>query len=290
MARPTRLGAPARAAWEGSLGSGAAHVVGPAAEHRRPARGAAVGACRGGAAVARARPQRRPRHRRRHRLVGGARSPPRPTSTAGWPSHATQPAPRGAVLGAVLGGAVAVAARALRGPVRLASCVAWLAGSQADPRRSGHPSPDEPAEERRDHDRQASSRAPSGACSAPRCARWNSRASSRARWTSTAPSRSRACMRPTSTRCGSRRGPRPLRGGGGRGDRRAVRLPARARPPRGPDPGLPAADRLPHRRAPLAGEFGIQARLVRPADHARQPAHPRARCRPAAAATSTATR
>ena len=37
-----------------------------------------------------------------------------------------------------------------------------------------------------------------------------------------------------------------------RGDRRAVRLPARARPPRGPDPRLAVRDRLPHRRAPDA--------------------------------------
>jgi hypothetical protein len=36
---------------------------------------------------------------------------------AGMGAHASYPSPRGAVLGAILGGVVAVAARALRGPV-----------------------------------------------------------------------------------------------------------------------------------------------------------------------------
>ena len=47
-------------------------------------------------------------------------------------------------------------------------------------------------------------------------------------------------------------------------------LPARARPPRAPRAGQPPADRVPHRRAPRLGEFGIQARLVAP-DGRRRP-------------------
>jgi hypothetical protein len=40
-----------------------------------------------------------------------------PALDAGLSAQATHPSPRGAVLGAILGGVVAVAARALRGPV-----------------------------------------------------------------------------------------------------------------------------------------------------------------------------
>jgi len=36
---------------------------------------------------------------------------------SGLSAHAAHPSPRGAVLGAILGGAIAVAARALRGPI-----------------------------------------------------------------------------------------------------------------------------------------------------------------------------
>ena len=40
-----------------------------------------------------------------------------PALDAGLTAHAAHPSPRGAVLGAILGGVLAVAARALRGPV-----------------------------------------------------------------------------------------------------------------------------------------------------------------------------
>ena len=39
------------------------------------------------------------------------------TFSGGLPAHAIHPGPRGAILGAVLGGVLAVGARALRGPV-----------------------------------------------------------------------------------------------------------------------------------------------------------------------------
>jgi eukaryotic-like serine/threonine-protein kinase len=109
-------GLPARAVWEGSLGATATHVVGPmlslgmllaatlwaAAALVLPwlvrGRSAAldvVAATTGTAAVAAATP----------------------LFAAGLTSHAAHPSPRGAVLGAVLGATLAVAARALRGPV-----------------------------------------------------------------------------------------------------------------------------------------------------------------------------
>ena len=108
---------PAREQWESSLGSGAVHVVGPLLSS-----GVLLGALLWALAAA-VLPW----------LVRGtgaaldivaatvwsaALLTAAPMLDAGLASHATQPAPRGAVLGAVLAGAVAVAARALRGPVR----------------------------------------------------------------------------------------------------------------------------------------------------------------------------
>jgi hypothetical protein len=40
-----------------------------------------------------------------------------PLLDSGLSTHASHPQPRGIVLGAILGGAIAVAARALRGPI-----------------------------------------------------------------------------------------------------------------------------------------------------------------------------
>jgi hypothetical protein len=101
--------------WEGSLGSAAVHVVGPMLSlgvllgaglwatgsmvlpwivRGRSAALDVVAATTWSAAIAAATP----------------------ALDAGLSAHA-HPSPRGAVLGAVLGGALAVAARALRGPV-----------------------------------------------------------------------------------------------------------------------------------------------------------------------------
>lgn len=117
-------GAPARAVWEGSLSSAATHVVAPllglgvlcgallwalaAASLPWLVRGSSValdlfGALAWSAALALATP--------RAVLAGGA-------SAASATSATTMAHPRGLVLGAILGGAVAIAARALRGPVR----------------------------------------------------------------------------------------------------------------------------------------------------------------------------
>ena len=54
-------------------------------------------------------------------------------------------------------------------------------------------------------------------------------------------------------RVAGHRGSPALRRGGARGHRRALRLPARARPPREARAGQPPADQLRHRRAPAPG-------------------------------------
>jgi eukaryotic-like serine/threonine-protein kinase len=109
-------GVPARAVWEGSLGSSASHVVGPMLTV-----GVLLGAVlwaagavslpwlvRGRSAVL--------------DVIGAvmwsaALASAAPLLDAGLSAHASHPSPRGAVLGAVLGAMFAVAARALRGPV-----------------------------------------------------------------------------------------------------------------------------------------------------------------------------
>ena len=110
-------GTPARAAWEGSLSSSATHVLAPLLTPGWLLGAAAVGARRARAAVDRARPQRRAGRRRRRHLDGGvaaaaalldagvgAAAQPRHAARA-WCSARCSPA------------LVAVAARALRGPV-----------------------------------------------------------------------------------------------------------------------------------------------------------------------------
>jgi hypothetical protein len=109
-------GTPARATWEGSLSGAALHVVGPMLSlgvllgatlwatastilpwvvRGRSATFDVVAATMWSAAVAAAAP----------------------LLDSGLSAHAAHPSPRGSVLGAVLGGTLAVAARALRGPV-----------------------------------------------------------------------------------------------------------------------------------------------------------------------------
>jgi eukaryotic-like serine/threonine-protein kinase len=113
-------GTPARAVWEGSLSSAAVHVIGPMLSlglllgaalwavgsallpwivRGRSAALDVVAATSWSAAIAAAAPA----------LDSGL------SAHVGWPGG--HPDPRGAILGAVLGGLLAVAARALRGPV-----------------------------------------------------------------------------------------------------------------------------------------------------------------------------
>jgi hypothetical protein len=109
-------GVPARAVWEGSIGSSASHVVGPMLTV-----GVLLGAVlwaagavslpwlvRGRSAVL--------------DVIGAvmwsaALASAAPLLDAGLSAHAAHPSPRGAVLGAILGAMFALAARALRGPV-----------------------------------------------------------------------------------------------------------------------------------------------------------------------------
>jgi eukaryotic-like serine/threonine-protein kinase len=109
-------GAPARTAWEGSLSSAAVHVVGPLFTL-----GVLLGALLWalGAVVL-------PWIVRGHSAAldvvaatvwSAAIVASAPLVDSGLGAHAAHPSPRGAVLGGVLGGALAVAARALRGPV-----------------------------------------------------------------------------------------------------------------------------------------------------------------------------
>jgi serine/threonine protein kinase len=109
-------GTPSRSSWEGSLQTTAVHVIGPLLSV-----GVLLGAVAwaGGAIVL-------PLIVRGRNaaldaiaavvwsalLVAAA-----PLLDRGLAAHAAQPSPRGAILGGVLGGALAVAARALRGPV-----------------------------------------------------------------------------------------------------------------------------------------------------------------------------
>ena len=109
-------GTPARAAWEGSLSATAAHVIAPLL-----VLGVLLGALLWGAgAVA------LPWIVRGRSAVldvvavtvwSAAIAAAAPALDAGLTAHAAHPSPRGAVLGAILGGVIAVAARALRGPV-----------------------------------------------------------------------------------------------------------------------------------------------------------------------------
>jgi serine/threonine protein kinase len=107
---------PPRGSWEGSLDGAAVHVIGPLLS-LGVLLGAALWAC---AAVL------------LPLIVRGRNAAVDAVATVAWAAtlaaaeplldgglvtHSSQPSPRGAILGAVLGGAVALAARALRGPV-----------------------------------------------------------------------------------------------------------------------------------------------------------------------------
>jgi hypothetical protein len=110
-------GTPARAAWEGSLNTAAVHVIAPALSL-----GVLFGALLWGTAAMALPWLVRGRSAAADVVAAtvwsAALAAAAPAVDAGLAAHGAHPSPHGAVLGAVLGGAVAVASRALRGPVR----------------------------------------------------------------------------------------------------------------------------------------------------------------------------
>jgi len=109
-------GMPARSAWEGSLSVTATHIIAPLL-----VLGVLLGALLWSVGAAVLPWVVRGRHAALDLLAVAiwsvAIAAVTPTLDAGLSAHVAHPSPRGAVLGAVLGGVVAVAARALRGPV-----------------------------------------------------------------------------------------------------------------------------------------------------------------------------
>jgi serine/threonine protein kinase len=114
LAHPS--GTPVRSAWESSLGLTASHVIGPLLSL-----GVLLGALLWAAGAIVLPWIVRGRSAALDILAVAVWSAviaaSAPVLDAGLSAHATHPSPRGAVLGAILGGVVAVAARALRGPV-----------------------------------------------------------------------------------------------------------------------------------------------------------------------------
>jgi eukaryotic-like serine/threonine-protein kinase len=109
-------GMPPRTSWEGSLDSTAVHVIGPLLSI-----GVLLGAVLwAGAAVLLpliVRGRNAPLDAVAAIVWSALLAAAAPLLDSGLAAHASHPTPRGAILGAVLGCAVAVAARALRGPV-----------------------------------------------------------------------------------------------------------------------------------------------------------------------------
>lgn len=109
-------GTPARTAWEGSFDSAAVHVIWPLLSL-----GVLLGAALWAGAAALLPLLLRGRNAALDVLAATVFSATlaacAPMLDNGLSAHAAAPSPRGAILGAVLGGALAVAARALRGPV-----------------------------------------------------------------------------------------------------------------------------------------------------------------------------
>jgi serine/threonine protein kinase len=107
---------PTRTAWESSLGSTSAHVLGPLLSL-----GVLLGAALWAAAAALLPLLVRGRSAALDVLAAtvwaAALAVAAPMLDNGLTAHAAQPSPRGAIVGAVLAGVLAVAARALRGPV-----------------------------------------------------------------------------------------------------------------------------------------------------------------------------
>jgi eukaryotic-like serine/threonine-protein kinase len=113
---PEPVGAPSRAVWEGSISSTASHVIGPLLS-LGVLFGALLWACsslvlpwlvRGRSAVLDVVAAT---------VWSASLFAVTPALDAGLSAQALHPSPHGAILGAILGGMVAVAARALRGPI-----------------------------------------------------------------------------------------------------------------------------------------------------------------------------
>jgi eukaryotic-like serine/threonine-protein kinase len=107
---------PARATWEGSLGVTAAHVIAPLLAVG-VLLGALLWACAAALLPLIVRGRRAALDAAAAVVWSGALVAFAPIVDAGLSAHAAHPSPRGAVLGAILGALIAVAARALRGPV-----------------------------------------------------------------------------------------------------------------------------------------------------------------------------
>ncbi|HEX5223798.1 MAG TPA: hypothetical protein VFW29_01585, partial [Solirubrobacteraceae bacterium] len=112
-----RPGTPAAAAWEPSLHAASAHVVGPLL-NVAVLLGAALWACAAAIEPLLLRGRNAAADIVAATVWSAALAAAAPALAAGRASYGAHPSPRGLVLGAVLGGVVAVAARALRGPVR----------------------------------------------------------------------------------------------------------------------------------------------------------------------------
>jgi hypothetical protein len=110
------VGIPARAVWEGSLGSAAAHAIAPALTL-----GVLLGALLWAVGAALLPWIVRGRNAVRDAVAvtmwSAALAAAAPELAAGLSAHAAHPVPRGAVLGAIAGAVLAVVTRALRGPV-----------------------------------------------------------------------------------------------------------------------------------------------------------------------------
>jgi hypothetical protein len=109
-------GTPARAVWEGSLDSAAVHVIGPLLS-LGVLLGAALWATGAMLLPVLVRGRSAALDVVAATVWSAALVAATPILTSGLSSHPAQASPRGAVLGAVFGGVLAVAARALRGPV-----------------------------------------------------------------------------------------------------------------------------------------------------------------------------
>jgi hypothetical protein len=109
-------GTPSRAAWEGSVGAATQHVLAPVLSV-----GVLLGALLWASAAVLLPWIVRGRSAALDVVAATAWSATlaagAPALDSGLPAHAIDPSPRGAVLGAIVGGVLAVAARALRGPV-----------------------------------------------------------------------------------------------------------------------------------------------------------------------------
>jgi eukaryotic-like serine/threonine-protein kinase len=109
-------GTPARAAWEGSLGLSATHVVGPML-NLGVLFGATLWALAATSLPWLVRGRSAPLDAAAAAVWSALVVTATPVLAAGLSAHAAHPSPRGAILGAVLGAMLAVAARAVRGPV-----------------------------------------------------------------------------------------------------------------------------------------------------------------------------